>query len=205
MTLANPAHRRKFPAQILVTDPVRLPDPAAIMEVLPPGTGILLRPYGAPQPEALAAKLAAIARRRRLALLVAGADWRLAAKVGAAGVHLPEAVARRHCLAGLRLWLRRGRKMLSVAAHSRAGLARAARLGAAAALLSPVFPTASHPGAATIGATRFALWAQAARLPVVALGGIDGRTERALRFHAGRAAIGAFLWKSKGLWKSKAL
>jgi thiamine-phosphate pyrophosphorylase len=192
MTLANPAHRRKFPAQILVTDPVRLPDPAAIMEVLPPGTAILLRPYGVPQPEALAVKLAAIARRRRLVLLVAGADWRLAAKVGAAGVHLPEAVARRHCLAGLRLWLGH-RRMLSVAAHSRAGLARAAWLGADAALLSPVFPTASHPGAATIGATRFALWAREARLPVVALGGIDARSGRALRFHAGRAAIGAFL------------
>ena len=192
MTLANPARRRKFPALILVTDPVRLPDPRALMERLPRGAGVLLRPYGQPEAEGLARRLAATARRRGLVLLVAGADWRLAAKVGAAGVHLPEAVARGHCLAGLRLWLKRGR-LLSIAAHSRAGLARAARLGADAALLSPVFPTASHPGAPTIGATRFALWARDARVPVVALGGIDRRSARTLRFAAGRAAIGAFL------------
>ncbi|MBX9635822.1 MAG: thiamine phosphate synthase, partial [Magnetospirillum sp.] len=102
------------------------------------------------------------------------------------------AVAPSAGLAGLRLWLR-NKKLLSVAAHSRAGLARAARLGADYALLSPVFPTASHPGAATIGATRFALWARAARLPVMALGGVTEVSRRRLRFATGFAAIGGFL------------
>ncbi len=190
MTLANAERGRKV--RILVTDEARLPDPAPIVERLPRGTWVLLRHYGWPQREALARHLAAIARRRGLVLLVAGADWRLAVKVGAGGVHLPENVARRQCLAGLRLWLRTGR-LLTIAAHSPAGLARAAAYGADAALLSPVFPTASHPGAPVIGAARFALWARGVRLPVLALGGMTAKRARQLHFAAGWAAIGAFL------------
>lgn len=191
MTLANLARRRKrgrMPSLVLVTDDRRLPDPAPAMARLPPGSGVLLRHYDAADRVALARRLAALARRKRLCLLVAGADWRLAAAVGAAGVHLPEGVARSLADPGLRLWIRRGH-VLSVACHDRAALARAAKLGADAALLSPVFATASHPGAATLGAGRFALWARAARLPVLALGGVNTRTSRALRFAAGVAAI----------------
>ncbi|MBC7907815.1 MAG: thiamine phosphate synthase [Rhodospirillaceae bacterium] len=194
VTLANATRQRKrgnVPAVILVTDESRLADPAAVMDTLPPGTGVWLRHYAAPEREALARRLAVIARRRRLVLVVAGADWRLAARIGAAGVHLPEAVARSANLAGLRLWLRH-RRMLSVAAHSRTGLNRAVRLGADCALLSPVFATASHPGAVTLGAIRFAQWAQGAGLPVIALGGVNAATARKLRFAAGLAAIGGF-------------
>lgn len=191
MTLANLTRRRKrgrMPALILVTDETRLPDPLPAMERLPPGAGVLLRHYGAADRALLARRLAATARRKRLVLLVAGAQWRLAAAAGAAGIHLPEAVARRLVDPGLRLWQRRG-ALLSVACHGPAALARAAALGADAALLSPVFPTASHPGAATLGATRFALWAARARLPVLALGGVNRTTARALRHAAGVAAI----------------
>lgn len=192
MTLANLARRRKrgrLPALILVTDDRRLPDPAAALARLPAGAGILLRHYGAADRAGLARRLAAQARRQRQVLLVAGTDWRLAAAVGAAGLHLPENAARTLADPGLRLWLRRGH-VLSVACHGPAALARAARLGADAALLSPVFATASHPGAPCLGATRFALWARAARLPVLALGGVNGRSALALRFAAGLAAIG---------------
>ncbi|MGE5476415.1 MAG: thiamine phosphate synthase [Bacteroidales bacterium] len=181
-----------MPALILVTDETRLADPLPALDRLPPGAGVLLRHYSCANRPGLARALARAARRRRVALLVGGGDWRLAAAVGADGVHLPETLARTLADPGLRLWLRRGH-VLSVAAHSRAALARAAGLGADAALLSPVFPTASHPGAPTLGATRFALWARAARLPVVALGGVNGRTARALRCAAGCAAIGGLL------------
>lgn len=195
MTLANVARRRKpgnVPAVILVTDEHRLADPAPLLERLPPGSGVWLRHYDAPEREALARRLAVIARRRRLVLVVAGSDWRLAARIGAAGVHLPEHLARLANLAGLRLWLGK-KRLLSVAAHSRIGLGRAVGLGADCALLSPVFATASHPGAATIGATRFALWARGTRLPVIALGGVNAASVRSLRFAAGFAAIGGFV------------
>jgi thiamine-phosphate pyrophosphorylase len=64
-------------------------------------------------------------------------------------------------------------------AHNMAELGLAARLGADAALLSPVFPTASHPGGATLGPVQFRLLARQSKLPVIALGGMtDSRARR---------------------------
>ncbi|MCR6629448.1 MAG: thiamine phosphate synthase [Magnetospirillum sp.] len=200
MTLANVVRRQKaagngpggVPALVLVTDERRLPDPAAVLARLPAGAAVLFRHYGVAGREALARDLMRLARARRLVFLVAGADWRLAARVGAHGVHLPEAVARGLVEPGLRLWLRRG-KRLTVACHDRPALARAARLGAEAALLSPVFPTASHPGAKALGALRFAQWAARSGVPVIALGGVTSVTAKALRGAAGLAAIGGLV------------
>jgi len=48
-------------------------------------------------------------------------------------------------------------------------------------LLSPVFPTRSHPGGKVLGALRFRLLAARSRLPVLALGGMNARRARALR------------------------
>ncbi|CAA7621191.1 thiamine phosphate synthase [Magnetospirillum sp. SS-4] len=202
MTLANAArslnasrHRRwRGPALLLVTDEVRLPDPLPAMMRLPPGAGVLLRHYRSPDRQDLARSVAALARRRRLVLLVAG-DWRLAARLGADGLHLPEGLARHGVLAPALGWLRRRNLLLSVACHSRSALGRAARLGADSALLSPAFATRSHAGATPIGPVRFGLWSRAARLAVIALGGVDGRGARRLPggSAAGLAAIGGFL------------
>ena len=68
------------------------------------------------------------------------------------------------------------------------GLAR--RLGADAALLSPVFPTRSHPGGAVLGSVRFRLLARQARLPVIALGGMTGAKARALGWRSWAAIDG---------------
>ncbi|MBD0272951.1 MAG: thiamine phosphate synthase, partial [Acetobacteraceae bacterium] len=84
--------------------------------------------------------------------------------------------------------------LLTAAAHGRAGLARGRRLDADAVLLSPVFPTASHPGAPALGPWRWAALARrAGRRPVVALGGLDALTARRLprALAAGLASIGA--------------
>jgi thiamine-phosphate pyrophosphorylase len=179
-----------LPLLILVTDEARLPDPAAAIRRLPPGAAVILRHYGAPDRAALARRLAALCRQRGVRLLIAG-DWRLAIAVGADGVHLPEAAARRGPAAWGRGGPRRPGFLITAAAHSPAALERAARAGADAALLSPVFPTASHPGATGIGVVRFAAWCRKAPLPVYALGGIDRRTARRL---AGAGAAGfAFL------------
>ena len=49
-------------------------------------------------------------------------------------------------------------------------------------LLSPVFATRSHPGGGTLGPVRFRLLARQARLPVIALGGMNAAKARALRW-----------------------
>ena len=88
-----------------------------------------------------------------------------------------------------------GLRLVTAAAHDGAAVRRAVRAGVDAVLLSPVFATASHPGAPTLGAGRFAALARTAAVPVYALGGIDPGSVRRLggTGAAGIAAIGALL------------
>lgn len=173
----NRRRPRRVPALALMTDP-RV-DPLPLVALLPPGSAVVLRHYGRPERLALGRALARECRRRRLLFLVA-ADVRLAALLRADGLHLPEGLAHR------RPW---SKGLLSVAAHSLPALRRARRLRADWATLSPVFPTASHPGAATLGPRRFAVLARAAGLPVLALGGVNARTVRLLSGASGVATV----------------
>ena len=183
-----------LPALILMTDEVRLADPLPAARALPAGSAIILRHYGVPERATLARGLAAIARRRRLVLLV-GEDPVLARRVGAAGVHLPErAIRRARTVRWQRDWL------VTAAVHSHAALVSAAACGADAALLSPIFATASHPDQRALGLQRFAALAQASPVPVYALGGI-GRAHASLLRGSGAvgiAGIGGLVPQSLG-------
>ncbi len=75
-------------------------------------------------------------------------------------------------------------------AHSLRELRRTAR--AAAVLLSPVFPTRSHPGGRVLGALRFRLLTSRSPVPVIALGGMSKASNRRLKWPRW-AAIDAFL------------
>lgn len=176
---------RTLPRLWLFSDPVRLPDPLAAAARLPAGAAVVARGLA----PAVLARLAVLARRRRLRLLVAG-DARAALRIPGAGLHLADREpGARHRLAFLAA--RRGR-LLSAAAHGRAGLARGRRLRADLVILSPVFPTRSHPGAPVLGPLRWAALARRAGRPVVALGGIVAPAAGRLpRLAAGLAAIGA--------------
>ena len=153
-----------LPPLLLITDAQRLPDPAGAAELLPSGSAVLLRDYDMVARDALAYRLAEVARRRGLKLLIAG-DAALAIRVGAAGIHLPEARA-----GEARRWRHRRHWLITVAVHSRQALRQAAMCGADAALLSPVFATASHPDERPLGLEGFNLLAAQAGLPVYALG-----------------------------------
>lgn len=180
----NLAENRALPRLVLLSDDRRLPDPTAASDCLPSGSMLILRSYAHPERAALAYRLAEICRRRRVIFLVAG-DWKLALATGA-GLHVPEGLWR--LSPAVRLWHRKRGKLLTFAAHGRRALARAASQGADAALLSPVFPTASHPGQPCLGAIRFRRLAKASRLPVYALGGITVKTAPGLQ-HSGAAGL----------------
>ncbi len=196
LNLTRPADRRRsrggLPALILMTDDERLADPLPVVATLPAGSAVILRHYGDAGREALARRLLAAARRRGIRVLVAG-DGSLAARVGADGLHLPEAMA----ALGPGPWRRWRRPgwLVTASAHSPAALWRAARAGADAALLAPVFPTASHPKAPPLGVLRFAAWCRQSPLPVYALGGVSADAARRLQASgaAGFAGIGGFL------------
>lgn len=60
-------------------------------------------------------------------------------------------------------------------AHNGDELQAAIVAGADGVFLSPVFPTASHPGAPTLGAMGFHMLAQQSPIPVIALGGMNAQ------------------------------
>jgi thiamine-phosphate pyrophosphorylase len=176
------------PALYFFTDPARIVDPLAIAAKLPRGSVVVYRHFGDAERLGKARALARVARDRGLRLLI-GADARLAWRVWAHGVHLPERDATR---AGV---LKRARPqwLVTVAAHSPAALRRA-RHGDAA-ILSPVFPSASVSSKGVcLGLSRAGRWARGAALPVIALGGVRLRHANALAQagFAGLAAVDLF-------------
>jgi thiamine-phosphate pyrophosphorylase len=172
---------------VAMTDAQRGGDPLRLAAALPAGAWLIFRHYDAPDRSVLAIKLARICRARRLQLLIAG-DLGLALATGA-GLHLPEFQAARPA-PKIRLWRRRGGGPLTVAAHGRGALIRAVRLGADYVLLSPIFATASHPGAKPLGLIALRHLAGHSRIDIVALGGITAQRLGLLR-HAGISGVAA--------------
>ncbi len=159
-----------LPTLWLFTDAERMPDPLPAIRALPRGQcGVVFRHDGIPRRASLAGQVARICRDRNLPLTIAG-DPRLAARLGA-GVHLR--AGRHPDLSGLQT------RLITASAHTVAEIRRAARAGASAIFVSPLFATLSHPGAPTLGAFRFAALCQL-HPGLFALGGIDGATARRL-------------------------
>jgi thiamine-phosphate pyrophosphorylase len=164
------------------TDLTRVPDPLSAMRRLPPASAVILRDRGHPDRAGWARLLREATADLGHLLLVAN-DPDLADAVAADGVHLSEAEVGALPFFGL----------ATAACHSLPALRRAARTGVSAGILSPVFPTASHPGARVLGLHRARSLAAATPLPVYAMGGIDARSARSLGgVFAGFAAISAF-------------
>ena len=142
---------------------------AAALRRLPRGSGFIFRHYHL-DPAARRLRftaLAWIARTRGHVVVLAG-PARQARQWGADGSY------------GAPLGRAAGPELRLATAHSLREIGRASR--ADAILLSPVFPTRSHPGARPLGPLRFRLLAARARVPVVALGGMDRRRARRLGY-----------------------
>ncbi|MBB5373877.1 thiamine phosphate synthase [Acidocella aromatica] len=180
---ARSVKRHELPPLWFFTDSLRAPDPLAVIARLPPGLcGVVFRHDDAPSRLTLGKQVARLCRARRLALVVAG-DPRLAAALGA-GLHL-----RGGRQTG---WIRPpGLRTASV--HNAVQAVRARRAGVDAVFISPVFLTASHPGAEVLGSRGWHRLACLVRpITPFALGGINGATIRALgRSCAGAGAIEA--------------
>ncbi len=141
---------------------------------LPRGSALVFRHYHLPpaQRRARFEALRRLCEKRGILIVTAGEarGWRADGHYGA-----PQSLGR---TTGLRL----------ATAHSLAEIGAAMRARADAILLSPVFPTRSHPGAPVLGAIRFLHLARRSPLPVIALGGMTRR--RAMRLPVwGWAAI----------------
>lgn len=176
-----------------VTDPERFPDPWRALATLPRGSALIWRAYDAPPDAPALRKLSAAARTRGCLLLVAGHP-QSALRIGTHGLHLPERSLARRYENGYLLSLNNVPPglALTAACHSEKAILAASRAGADAVLISPVFPTASHPRAATLGIVRFAHLARVARahgMAPYALGGIKTSADVRRLFGSGAAGI----------------
>jgi thiamine-phosphate pyrophosphorylase len=162
---------KPLPALWLISDARNDAGLARALAKLPRGSGWIYRHYHLAGPERYARfrALRQIARAKGHVTILA--DSALTAREwGADGIY---GAARSLCP-------RRSGLIHLATAHDLAELGLAARLGADAALLSPVFPTRSHPGGGVLGPVRFRLLARQAPLPVIALGGMSAARARAL-------------------------
>ena len=137
---------------------------------LPRGSGFVYRHYHLAERERrdrFDALFALAKERNHWAIL---ADSPVAArKWGADGVYGPAAR------------MPQGDALVKIAtAHDWKEVVAAERAGADAIMLSPVFPTASHPGAKTLGPVRFRMLARKTAVPVIALGGMTAEAARRL-------------------------
>ena len=167
--------RQPLPRLWLMTDERQGDGLWDALERLPRGAGIVFRHYSLPAPERrrLFARIRRVARRKGLVLLSAGGFL-----PAADGVHGA-----------------RGRGGLrSAAVHNLQELKAAERQGVHLAFVSPVFPTRSHPHARTLGRIGFGLIVRQARIPIIALGGVDARKGESLR------ALGAYGWAGIDAW-----
>lgn len=149
---------------------------------LPRGAGVIVRHYSLPLPDRL--EMARCIRSGRRFVAFAGTEQE-AQRAGAQAVY----GASRH----------RGGLPRLYPVHNRAEIAAADRAGAARLLLSPVFPTRSHPHARTLGPRRFALLAHATRTPIIALGGMTSTRFRRLE------TLGAQGWAAIDAWTERAV
>jgi thiamine-phosphate pyrophosphorylase len=148
---------------------------------LPRGSGFIYRHYHLAPAERRRRfeELVRIARKRGHIVIVAGTSaWGAAGTYGALPSSRRTPGSRATGAGGIGTRPRlspKPRGILLAAAHSLHEIGLANRARADAVLLSPAFPTRSHPGAKALGPLRFRLLASHARMPVIALGGMTPR------------------------------
>lgn len=136
----------------------------------------------------LAAAVAARCQRFGAALLI-NANLELAAQVGA-GVHLNSRQL-------AQLTTRPNLPWVAASCHDATELAQAVALGCDLAVLSPVLPTASHPGEPALGWEAFGQIVRRCPIPVFALGGQSAATLDTARRHGAQGiAVKGSAWKT---------
>ena len=179
--------RQPFPDLWLLSDERNDATLERALRRLPRGSGFIYRHYHLPDAERVTRwfELRAIARARAHAVILA--DSALTAREwGADGIYgAPRALSPTSS------------DLLTLAtAHDLTEIGLANRVRADAVLLSPVFPTRSHLDAQSLGPLRFRLLAAYARMPVIALGGMNAQAARRLAWPRW-AAIDGLAWRDR--------
>ncbi len=156
------AHDQTLPKLWLLSDTRNDAVLEDALQQLPRGSGFIYRHYHLDPAERRArfTRLQAVAQSRGHLCILSGSAI-TAKKWGADGIYGP----------ATRLAGNPGLLKLATA-HDWKEIVAADRANADAILLSPIFPTRSHPGAKPLGPVRFRMLARKTETPIIALGGM---------------------------------
>ena len=163
-----------LPRWIVMTDEDRMPVSLDLVAALPFGSAVIIRNRDQEQSLADARAVRELAARQGITISVSLSSP-ITGPLPTNGLHIPERSLVNWKASDL------GRLQpgfITTSAHSRAAAWRGWCIGADAVLLSPVFPTASHPEGQALGLMRFAAIAGTCPFPIYALGGVTMRSVR---------------------------
>jgi len=183
---ATARHSCRLSPLVLMTDPARMPDVAAVVRTLPRGAAVIYRHFGNADREAEARTLRRLTRARDQQLLI-GADPELAEAIEADGVHF----SRNAALDGPARWRTKRPDWILTMAGLKTGAYTGAFTPLDALFISSVFPSDSPSAGTPIGVEALTACTTRLPLPVYALGGVTRETATQLNQSgvAGLAAI----------------
>jgi thiamine-phosphate pyrophosphorylase len=161
--------KRPLPCVFWLWDDDRPQDIGAVLPALPRRSGLILRSRGGLEPLKEQVKKAGPWRRHHSVFVTGTPDYH------AHGIHLRE--KERPALPLRRL---RQRFLITVSCHSLSSLLRQNKRPVHGVLVSPVFATASHPGARPLGMYTLRKMMRVAQKPLIVMGGITPSTRRLL-------------------------
>ena len=148
---------------------------------IPNGAAILLRSYKIKGRKKIAKQLLKFCKIKKLKLLISE-DIKLARDINADGVHFPTYMVKKDIInwSLINKIKIKNNLIITTAIHNSKELENAQLFDFDAGLLSPVFPSKSHPNGKSLGIRKFSKLVDKSDLPIYALGGINAKNIKSL-------------------------
>ncbi len=171
----------KLPKVIIIFDDELFDRKKLLKLKIPKKSAFLLRSYETKKRKKIAKQLLKFCKMKKIKLLI-GSDIKLAEDINAHGIHFPEYMIKKKKINWIRIKNAKPNKkwIITTAAHNVQALKKAEDLNIDAVLLSPVFPSKSHPNSKSLGLNKFSKIVKKTKLPIYALGGINIKNVKSL-------------------------
>ena len=171
----------KLPKVIIIFDDELFNKKKMLKLKIPKKSAFLLRSYQTKKRKKIAKQLLKFCKMKKIKLLI-GSDIKLAEDINAHGIHFPEYMIKKNKINWISIKNVKSNKkwIVTTAVHSMRSLKKAENLDIDAVLLSPIFPSKSHPNHKSLGLNKFSKIVKKTKLPIYALGGINIKNVKSL-------------------------
>ena len=171
----------KLPKVIIIFDDELFNKKKLLKLKIPKKSAFLLRSYQTKKRKKIAKQLLKFCKMKKIKLLI-GSDIKLAEDIKADGIHFPEYMIKKNKINWIDIKNVKSKKrwIITTSVHSIQSLKKAEGLDIDAVLLSPVFPSKSHPNSKSLGLNKFSKIVKKTKLPIYALGGINIKNVKSL-------------------------